>query len=123
MGELELGTAHPLCTLHVKHPGDDLAQLAPLVRQWRPVLLVVGMPVAPEGAQHPKARRCQGFGRRLAAAFSLPVDWVDEQYTSAQAETLLTPQVRDWKARKQHLDALAAQQILESYFDQLASRS
>lgn len=116
VGDLELRLAHPLCTLNPLRKGQDLDLLDPLVREWRPVLLVVGLPTSNAPA-HPLAERCTTFARRLQARFCLPVHLEDESYSSTQADALLKQTGAGWQGRKKHLDPVAAQQILESFFE------
>jgi putative Holliday junction resolvase len=106
VGEAELGTAHPLPGIAA--PG--FAAIEKLVKEWRPDALVVGLPVAERG-EHPLAKRVQRFARQLEGRFRLPVERVDERYTSVAAESLL----RGAKSKKA-VDSVAAQLILEQYF-------
>ena len=105
VGEPELRTAHPLPGIAA--PGFDA--IDKLVKEWRPAMLVVGLPVA-ENREHPMAKRVQRFARQLEGRFRLPVARVDERYTSVEAVSLL-------RGRKQKpVDSVAAQLILEQYF-------
>jgi putative Holliday junction resolvase len=79
-----------------------------LLKEWQPNLLVVGMPYHPDGAEHEMSARARRFGNQLHGRFQLPVDWVDERYTSAVLEG--NPEMRD------NLDAESAVLILEQYF-------
>ena len=105
VGESELRTAHPLPGIAA--PGFDA--IGRLVKEWRPDMLVVGLPVA-ENREHPMARRVQRFARQLEGRFGLPVARVDESYTSVEAENLLRGM------KKKAVDSVAAQLILEQYF-------
>ena len=105
VGEPELRTAHPLPGIAA--PGFEAIDR--LVKQWRPQMLVVGLPVA-ENREHPMARRVQRFARQLEGRFRLPVARVDERYTSVEAENLLRGM------KKKAVDSVAAQLILEQYF-------
>lgn len=105
VGETELGTAHPLPGIAA--PG--FAAIEKLVREWHPSTLVVGLPVAEHG-EHALAKRVQRFARQLAGRFRLPVETVDERYTSVEAERLLRG------AKHKPVDSVAAQLILEQYF-------
>jgi putative Holliday junction resolvase len=79
-----------------------------LLQEWQPNRLVVGMPYHPDGADHEMTARARRFGNQLHGRFQLPVDWVDERYTSAVLEG--NPNMRD------NLDAQSAVLILEQYF-------
>ena len=105
VGEAEMRSAHPLPGIAA--PG--FAAIEKLVKEWRPGLLVVGLPVA-EHREHPLARRVQRFARQLEGRFRLPVARVDERYTSVAAESLLRG------SRRKAVDSVAAQLILEQYF-------
>ncbi|WP_042886953.1 Holliday junction resolvase RuvX [Cupriavidus necator] len=81
-----------------------------LIREWNPVQLIVGMPVNPEGGEQPMMRLARRFGNQLNGRFNLPVEWVDERYSSRAASMA--------GARRGELDAEAARIILQQYFDQ-----
>ena len=59
------------------------------------------------------------FARQLEGRYRLPVALQDERFTSHEADSQLRDEsgVRDWRSRKQKLDAHAAQLILKDYFD------
>ncbi|WP_454736523.1 Holliday junction resolvase RuvX [Cupriavidus necator] len=84
--------------------------VAELIREWNPVQLIVGMPVNPEGGEQPSMRLARRFGNQLNGRFNLPVEWVDERYSSRAASMA--------GARRGELDAEAARIILQQYFDQ-----
>jgi putative holliday junction resolvase len=104
VGEAELRIAHPLPAV------SRLEDIKPLVSEWRPARLVVGLPVR-EAGEHPLAKRVERFARQLEGRFRLPVARVDERFTSVEAESRLRG------ARRKAVDSVAAQLILEQYFD------
>ena len=79
-----------------------------LLKEWQPNRLVVGLPCHPDGTEHEMSAKAHRFGNQLHGRFGLPVDWVDERYTSAVLEG--DPNMRD------NLDAQSAALILEQYF-------
>jgi putative Holliday junction resolvase len=107
VGEPELGTAHPLPAV------SGFAEIQKLVAEWRPAKLVVGLPLRDAGP-HPLAPRIERFVRQLEGRFRLPVARVDERCTSVEAESRLRG------AKKKAVDSVAAQIILEQYFDEAA---
>jgi putative Holliday junction resolvase len=109
VGEPELGTAHPLPPIAA--PG--FSTIEKLVAEWHPAQLVVGLPVAEVG-EHALAKRVERFARQLEGRFHLPVRRVDERFTSVEAESRLRG------TKNQSIDSVAAQLILEQYFDEAA---
>jgi putative holliday junction resolvase len=109
VGEAALGTAHPLPPIVA--PGFDA--IGKLVAEWRPAQIVVGLPVAANG-EHPLAKRVERFARQLEGRFHLPVARVDERFSSVEAESRLRG------VKHKSVDSVAAQLLLEQFFDQAA---
>jgi putative pre-16S rRNA nuclease len=109
VGEPELRTAHPLPPIAA--PGFD--RIEKLLAEWRPAQIVVGLPVAEQG-EHPLAKKVERFARQLEGRFRVPVARVDERFTSVEAESRLRG------TKNKSVDSVAAQLILEQYFDQAA---
>lgn len=118
VGEMELATTHPLVTISEESSDKRFAKIAGLIAEWKPVLLVVGVPAYPDGGAHPLAETCRRFARRLEGRFNLPVALVDEQLTSAEASSNLRAAGVAGRKQKSVLDQVAAQQILETYLTQ-----
>ena len=108
VGEPELGMAHPLPAVAV------FSQIEKLVEEWKPAHLVVGLPTSVQGVPHAMTKQAEDFARRLEKRFKLPVARVDERYTSVEAESRLKG------VKKKAIDSVAAQLILEQYFDEAA---
>jgi putative Holliday junction resolvase len=116
VGELALGIAHPLTTVAADSDRERLERLAPVVNEWNPVLIVVGLPTHPSNREHPLADRCRRFAQKMGQHFKIPVRLVDERLTSNAAEQSLTAAGVPLGRRKQVLDRVAAQSILETFF-------
>lgn len=113
-------TARPLTTLHGEHNGHRFAAIAELIREWEPSALVVGLPSHDDGTPHELTRLCRRFAQRLKGRFDLPTILVDERYTSTAASSQLTEMGVHGIKQKPLLDQVAAQQILQAYFDEPA---
>jgi putative holliday junction resolvase len=110
VGNTLLRQAQPLTTLAAE--GDAVfARLEPLLAEWAPQALVVGIPFHPDGAAHDNTRRAERFARRLAGRFGLPVHRVDERYSTTEALASGAPDA----------DAGAAAILLEQFFRQQVS--
>ncbi len=94
----------------IEEPSEDMRfkAIELLLKEWQPNQLVVGLPCHPDGAEHEMSAKARRFGNQLHGRFGMPVDWVDERYSSAVLES-------DSKMRD-NLDAESAALILEQYF-------
>lgn len=116
-GETLLGSAHPLTVIHAESNDDRMAAIGRLVDEWRPVQLVVGLPTHADGTAHEMTRLATKFGERLQRRFHLPVSYADERLTSVDAEARLRETGRNSRTAKPLLDAVAAQLILQTWFE------
>jgi putative holliday junction resolvase len=120
VGETILKAAHPVTTIEAETNDAKFSKIAHLIQEWRPSLLVVGLPTHMDGTEHTLTHLAKKFAQRLEGRFNLPVTMMDERLTSVEAaERLQTAGIKGAK-QKSLLDAVAAQGILQSYFEQLA---
>lgn len=117
IGEKELNQAHPLAVIRVRDETQRNKSIDALIREWQPGQLVVGLPAHLDGTPHAMTALCQRFAAGLAEFFHLPVALVDERLTSADAESRLRESGHNAKTMKPLLDAVAAQLILQTWFD------
>ena len=97
------------------------AEIARLAREEDGVAsVVVGLPRRLDGTPTDMTRRVEQFARRLEARTALPVALQDERLSSREAESRLALREKDWRVRKQRLDAAAAAVILQDYLDSRA---
>lgn len=120
VGETLLKRANALTAIEAETNEARFAAIARLIGEWQPALLVVGLPLSLDGAENEMTARCRRFANQLRGRFGLPVALIDERLTSAAADTELREAGLDWRARKGRVDALAAQHILQDYFDAAA---
>jgi len=121
VGESLLGIAHPLLTISAESNDARFEAIATLIAEWRPVQLVVGLPAHLDGTEHALSRLCRKFAQRLHGRFNLPVALVDERLSSAEASQSLKQAGIAGRRQKPVLDQIAAQTILQSYFDHHAT--
>ena len=85
--------------------------------------VVVGLPRRLDGTPTDLTPRVQQFARDLGLTTQLPVVLQDERLTSVEAESRLAEREKNWRARKQKLDAAAAAIILQDYLDTRSTRA
>lgn len=113
----ELGWAHPLQTIRRKNLQADLDALAAIVEERSATRLVVGLPLNMDDTEGPRAQKTRRFAERLRERFPLPVVLWDERLTTWEAERLLREAGARRQKKKERIDAIAAQLLLQSYLD------
>jgi putative Holliday junction resolvase len=116
IGNSLIRDARALAVLPNRNREDRFEAVGKLIGQWKPDALVVGLPCHPDGTPHEMTRLAKRFGNQLNGRFNLPVSWVDERYSSVEAEA----QIRASGGRADMLDAEAARIILQQYLDGLS---
>lgn len=118
VGEIELGLAHPLVTVRADTGERRFDDIAALISEWRPVVMVVGLPTHADGAEHELSRLARRFARQLEGRFGIKTVLIDERFTSEAASGSLRESGVTGKKQKPLLDQVAAQHILQTFFDQ-----
>ena len=117
VGQQVTGSAGPIGTVRNRDDGVDHAAIAAIVDEWQPDRLVVGMPLHADGSDSELKPRVEAFIGELRR-FGLPIDTVDERYSSIEAERVLK-QARTMgtrgRIRKEAVDSAAAVVIAERY--------
>jgi putative Holliday junction resolvase len=111
MGNTLTGQAQPLTVIKAVDNATRFQVIGDLINEWKPARLIVGEPRHPDGAEHDMTQRSRRFANQLHGRFNLPVELVDERYSSA-----VIPQKRG-----EVIDAKAAAIILQQYFDSNAN--
>ena len=113
--------AHPRSTLRNGPQGPDWPALDRALADTRPARIAVGEPYNADGSVSALTEAARRFAAELAQRSRLPVDLVDERWSSQDAEERL----RDARASgdrrrrvtKEDVDAVAAAVILERWFE------
>jgi putative Holliday junction resolvase len=79
--------------------------------------IVIGLPRRLNGEPTEKTARVRKLAEMLAAVVTVPISLQDERLTSHEADALLAARERDWRKRKDQLDAMAAALILQDFLD------
>lgn len=116
VGNALIRFAQPLVTI-AADPTTMMAMIAALVNEWQPSELVVGLPRHADGTPHAMTAKAQRFAGELGDRFGLPVALVDERWTTELAHDQLKRERRGRQGRAQR-DEIAAQLILQAYFDE-----
>lgn len=113
-------TAEPLATLYSKNLKPDWDSIGQIIKDWRPTMLLVGLPL--NGLEHDQniTQAARRFANKLKGRYQLPVFMFDEhlstQEARSQANATLTPNGNKHGLRP--YDGIAAQLILQSWLNQ-----
>ena len=79
--------------------------------------IVIGLPKNMDGSEGPRADVIKAFGALLAEITAIPIDYYDERMTTMVAYRFLGETGTYGKKRKETVDTLSAQIILQNYID------
>jgi putative Holliday junction resolvase len=120
-GQTLTRTAMGIALLNVRNNEPDWPALDKLVAQWKPDAFVVGLPLNMDGTESKMSARVKKFMLSLSARYDKPCHAVDERLSTREARDinrqnaqLLGKKIND----RAKVDAMAAQLLLESWFDQ-----
>ena len=86
VGQFVTKTASPLTTLRAKNGVPDWSQVAKVISEWQPQMLVVGLPLNMDDTESEMSQRARAFGDELAKRFDVSVEMVDERLSSRSAK-------------------------------------
>jgi putative Holliday junction resolvase len=115
-GQEMLGSGQPVALIPARDGIPDWQKIEALLQEWRPDLVVVGLPLNMDDTENDMCARARKFGNRLHGRYHVPVEMVDERLTSFQAkgEVLAAGGSRDFG--RHGVDDRAAVLILETWF-------
>ncbi|MEM7772771.1 MAG: Holliday junction resolvase RuvX [Cyanobacteria bacterium P01_E01_bin.6] len=107
-----------LTTIERRSYEHVISQLRQFVDERSVTVLVIGLPYMVNGELGSQARQVTKFARRLEATLQLPVEYVDERFTSLQAEELMHAEHQSPSRNKAMIDRKAAAIILQRWLDE-----
>ena len=110
--------ASPFETYKRKGTEQDIQHLVEIINTKKVDEIVCGLPMNMQGEEQEIANRTREFMATLNEYVDLKINFVDERLSSLMAEEMLKETERDWKKRKEKLDAVAASIILQDYLDE-----
>ena len=119
-GDTLTSSAAPLPAIAVSQSGPDWGSIERQLREVHPRVLVVGAPYNADGTPGTLAAAARRFASELEKRFGLPVNMVDERWSSLEANEALKARrasgERRRRIRREDIDSAAAAVILERWF-------
>ena len=95
--------------------------MAELVDEWDAGIVVVGLPLSLDGTRRSGGRAVRDEVAELRAALAVPVETIDERFTTVTADRQLRQQGVRGKSRTAVIDRAAAAVLLQSWLDRRRS--
>lgn len=119
-GQTITRSASSLASLKAKDGVPDWTQIEKILAEWKPDLVLVGLPLNMDDTESELSARARKFANRLHGRFGVKIELVDERLTSfeAKGEVMGRGGSRDYKNNP--VDSIAARLILESWLERTA---
>jgi putative Holliday junction resolvase len=114
--EMEI-LASPLMTIKSLSMKKNIDSVCEIAKRENVSLIVVGLPLNMDGSEGERAGKSRAFGRVLERVSGIKVEYFDERLTSVEAEEIMQSVGVKKDKRKNIVDRIAAQLILQSYID------
>ena len=111
-------SAQGLTVIERRGVEKDIETIERLAHEHKAEALIVGLPLDTDGKRGSQVQLVEAFIESVVRRVALPVHWVDERFTTAQSERVLLEGDVSRKRRKEIIDQLAAQLILQQYLEQ-----
>lgn len=111
-------------TLHIRGMNDAVNQIAAVIAEKNVTTAVIGLPLNMDGSHGASAEKIKAFGEKLLAACpELTIIYHDERRTTMLAAQYMSETGTFGKKRKESVDTLSAQIILQTYLDRQRAAS
>ena len=110
-------TAQGVMTLKRKTRDDDLEAFRDLIAKYEIKKVVAGLPLNMDGSESAQTRKTVNFCQFIKKRLDVEIIYIDERLTSSWSEKVLIEGNVSRENRKDYIDMLAAQIILQSYMD------
>ena len=109
VGQTLTRQANPLAAIR----NNDWKSIESILDEWRPQVVVVGLPLNMMGEHQAMSARARRFGRQLQGRFGVNTVLIDERLTTREAYQVAIENQR--RKSKSEIDSIAAALITESW--------
>ena len=117
LGDLLCIISSPYEVFINKGEDESLKHLDKIIKENDVDEIAMGLPLNMDGSEGERARLHREFGQKLSDFSGVTVHFVDERLTSAEAEEILISSGVRREKRKELIDKLSAQIILQTFID------
>ena len=114
--------ASPVCVITEWNQEVLAKKIVEIANEKKAEQIVVGLPKNMDGSMGFRSEACQALGELLQSLTEIPVVYWDERLTTVSAHRILSENNVRGKKRKNVVDAVAADIILQDYIDSRKNR-
>ncbi len=105
-------------TVKITGMNDAVGKISEVIKEKQVEKVVIGLPLNMNGSEGESAQKIKAFGEKLTCACpGVVVEYLDERRTSILAAGYMNETGTHGKKRKDAVDTLSAEIILQSYLD------
>lgn len=109
--------ASPVCVITEWNQNVLAQKIIDVAIEKKAEQIVIGLPKNMDGSKGFRAEACEALGEMVEALTTIPVVFWDERLTTVSAHRILSENNVRGKKRKNVVDAVAADIILQDYID------
>lgn len=117
VGQSITGTAQALPAFPAQDGIPNWESIEKCLKEWKPDVIVVGLPLNMDGTEQPLTLRARKFANRLHGRFGINVELQDERLTTTEARREIFERGGFRALKKGKVDGISACLILESWFE------
>ena len=114
--------ASPVCVITEWNQEVLAKKIVEIANEKKAEQIVVGLPKNMDGSMGFRSEACQALGTLIQSLTEIPVVYWDERLTTVSAHRILSENNVRGKKRKNVVDAVAADIILQDYIDSRKNR-
>ncbi len=99
-----------------------LARIEELIQEYGVEKIVLGLPLNMDESVSERSQLCLEFKDKIERRTGIPVEMLDERLTTVEADEIMDEAGIKGKKRKEYVDMIAAQIILQDYLDNRLKR-
>ena len=99
-----------------------LARIEELIQEYEVEKIIVGLPLNMDESVSERSQLCLEFKDKIERRTGIPVEMLDERLTTVEADEIMDEAGIKGKKRKEYVDMIAAQIILQDYLDNKLKR-
>ena len=109
--------ASPVRVLPTQEVVADSRTWRMVLEDYEPELLLCGLPLTMSGEEGPQAQHIKEIASKIASSCGVPLEFIDERLSSAEAKRILREQGMNEKRMRGKVDMVAASLFLQTWLD------